>query len=217
MNNTPVTAVVFDIGAVLVDWNPEYLYAKVIPDPDERRWFLSEVCTPEWNFAMDAGTSVSEEVAKLAAERPEYADLINPWWDRWHEMLGDEIPGTRTIAEELKRSGKPVYALTNWNAQTWEIGVAVFPFLGEVFDGVVVSGQEGVTKPDPRIFEILSNRYELDPAATVFIDDSPRNIAAAAALGYRAHLFTSASELEAWLKAIDVLSTRSPGRSSARP
>ena len=103
MNHTPVTAVVFDIGAVLVDWNPEYLYAKVIPDPDERRWFLSEICTPEWNFAMDAGTSVSEEVAKLAAEKPEYADLINPWWDRWREMLGDEIPGTREIAEELRR------------------------------------------------------------------------------------------------------------------
>ncbi|MGB5380925.1 MAG: HAD family phosphatase [Acidimicrobiia bacterium] len=205
MNQPSITAVVFDIGAVLVDWNPEYLYAKVIPDPDERRWFLSEICTPEWNFAMDAGTSVSEEVAKLAAERPEYADLINPWWDRWREMLGDEIPGTRAIVEELKRSGKPVYALTNWNAQTWVIGVAEFPFLGEIFDGVVVSGQEGVTKPDPRIFEILSSRYDLEASKTVFIDDSPKNVAAATTLGYQAHLFTSAPELEAWLKKINVL------------
>ncbi|MGB5186656.1 MAG: HAD family phosphatase [Acidimicrobiia bacterium] len=205
MNQPSITAVVFDIGAVLVDWNPEYLYAKVIPDPDERRWFLNEICTPEWNFAMDAGTSVSEEVAKLAAERPEYADLINPWWDRWREMLGDEIPGTRAIVEELKRSGKPVYALTNWNAQTWVIGVAEFPFLGEIFDGVVVSGQEGVTKPDPRIFEILSSRYDLEASKTVFIDDSPKNVAAATTLGYQAHLFTSAPELEAWLKKINVL------------
>jgi len=205
MNHTPVTAVVFDIGAVLVDWNPEYLYAKVIHDPDERRWFLNEVCTLEWNFAMDAGTSVSEEVAKLAAERPEYADLINPWWDRWREMLGDEIPGTREIAEELRNSGTPIYALTNWNAQTWELGVAKFPFLTEVFDGIVVSGQEGVTKPDPRIFEILSSRYDLEPSTTVFIDDSPKNVAAATALGYQAHLFTSAPELDAWLKKINVL------------
>jgi len=205
MNHTPVTAVVFDIGAVLVDWNPEYLYAKVIPDPDERRWFLNEICTPEWNFAMDAGTSVSEEVAKLAAEKPEYADLINPWWDRWREMLGDETPGTREIAEELRESGMPIYALTNWNAQTWELGVAEFPFLTEIFDGIVVSGQEGVTKPDPRIFEILSSRYDLEPSTTVFIDDSPKNVAAATALGYQAHLFTSAPELEAWLKKIDVL------------
>ena len=205
MNNTPVTAVVFDIGAVLVDWNPEYLYAKVIPDPEERRWFLSEVCTPGWNFAMDAGASVSEEVAKLAAEKPEYADLINPWWDRWREMLGDETPGTREIAEELRESGMPIYALTNWNAQTWELGVAEFPFLAEIFDGIVVSGQEGVTKPDPRIFEILSSRYGLEPSTTVFIDDSPRNVAAATALGYQAHLFTSAPELGAWMEKIDVL------------
>ncbi|MGB5657812.1 MAG: HAD family phosphatase [Acidimicrobiia bacterium] len=205
MNQPSITAVVFDIGAVLVDWNPEYLYTKVVPDPDERQWFLNEICTPEWNFAMDAGTSVSEEVAKLAAERPEYADLINPWWDRWREMLGDEIPGTRAIVEELKRSGKPVYALTNWNAQTWVIGVAEFPFLGEIFDGVVVSGQEGVTKPDPRIFEILSSRYDLEASKTVFIDDSPKNVAAATTLGYQAHLFTSAPELEAWLKKINVL------------
>ena len=205
MNRTTVTAVVFDIGAVLVDWNPEYLYAKVIPDPEERHWFLSEVCTPEWNFAMDGAPSVSDEVAKLATERPEYADLIKPWWDRWREMLGDEIPGTRAIAEDLKRSGMPIYALTNWNAQTWELGLAEFPFLGEVFDGIVVSGREGVTKPDPRIFEILKSRYGLDPSTTVFIDDSPKNVAAAISLGYQAHLFTNAPELETWFRELNVL------------
>jgi 2-haloacid dehalogenase len=205
MKHSPVTAVVFDIGAVLVDWNPEYLYAKVIPDPDERRRFLREVCTPEWNFAMDAGTSVSDGVAELAAERPEYADLINVWWDRWSEMLGDEIPGTRSIAEAIQQSGMPIYALTNWNAQTWELGLAEFPFLGEVFDGIVVSGREGVAKPDPRIFEILSSRYDLEPTTTVFIDDSPKNVAAATNLGYQAHLFRSAPELETWLEERDVL------------
>jgi len=205
MKNNSVSAVVFDIGAVLVDWNPEYLYAKVIPDPDERRWFLSEICTPEWNFRMDAGRSVSESVAVLAAEQPDYADLINVWWDRWSEMLGDEIPGTRAIAERIRRTGMPMYALTNWNAQTWELGLAEFPFLGEVFDGIVVSGCEGVAKRDPRIFDILSSRYDLTPATTVFIDDSPKNIAAAIALGYQAHRFTSATELETWLQDLDVL------------
>ena len=205
MNKTSVSAVVFDIGAVLVDWNPEYLYAKVIPDPEERRWFLSKVCTPEWNFEMDAGTSVSNEVAALAAEQPEHANLINVWWDRWSEMLGDEIPGTRGIAERIQQTGMPIYALTNWNAQTWELGLGKFPFLAEVFDGIVVSGREGVAKPDPRIFEFLSSRYDLDPETTVFIDDSPRNVAAAIGLGYRAHLFTSAPELETWLRDLDVL------------
>lgn len=205
MNKTSVSAVVFDIGAVLVDWNPEYLYSKVIPDPEERRWFLSKVCTPEWNFEMDAGTSVSDGVAALAAEQPEHADLINVWWDRWSEMLGDEIPGTRGIAERIQQTGMPIYALTNWNAQTWELGLGKFPFLGEVFDGIVVSGREGVAKPDPRIFEILSSRYDLDPETTVFIDDSPRNVAAATALGYQSHLFTDAATLEAWLDDLDVL------------
>jgi 2-haloacid dehalogenase len=99
----------------------------------------------------------------------------------------------------------PIYALTNWNAQTWELGLAEFPFLCEVFDGIVVSGREGVAKPDPRIFEILSSRYGLEPTTTVFIDDSPKNVAAATTLGYQAHLFTNAPTLEAWLKDRDVL------------
>lgn len=205
MNPPPITAVVFDLGAVLVDWNPGYLYSKLIPDEAELDTFLSTVCTLEWNYAMDAGLSVRDEVAKLAAERPEYADLINAWWDRWPEMLGDEIPGTRAIAERISASGTPLYALTNWSAETWPLGLAGFPFLGELFDGIVVSGEEGVAKPDPRLFEILNNRYGLDPETTVFIDDSPGHASAAAALGYRAHHFTSATELELWLEEIDVL------------
>ncbi|MGB9359267.1 MAG: HAD family phosphatase [Acidimicrobiia bacterium] len=205
MNSSLITAVVFDLGAVLVDWNPEYLYARLIPDPDERRVFLGEVCTLEWNYAMDGGLSVRDEVAKLAAERPEYADLINAWWDRWPEMLGDEIPGTRAIAERISASGMPLYALTNWSSETWPLGLARFPFLDEVFDGIVVSGDEGVAKPDRRLFAILNNRYGLDPATTVFIDDSPTNVAAATVLGYRAHVFTSADDLEAWLKDLNVL------------
>jgi 2-haloacid dehalogenase len=120
-------------------------------------------------------------------------------------MLGDEIPGTREITKALRDSGTPIYALTNWNAQTWELGVTEFPFLAEVFDGIVVSGQEGVTKPDPRIFEILSTRYNLEPSTTAFIDDSPKNVAAATTLGYQAHLFTNAPELETWLRELDVL------------
>ncbi len=208
MNPSPITAVVFDLGAVLVDWNPEYLYAKLIPDPDERRVFLDEICTLEWNYAMDGGRSVRDEVAKLAAQHPEHADLINAWWDRWPEMLGDEIPGTRAIAERISASGIPLYALTNWSAETWPLGLAGFPFLGELFDGIVVSGDEGVVKPDPRLFAILRDRYGLNPATTLFIDDSPKNVAAADELGYVAHLFTSADDLEAWLRNLGLLSSR---------
>lgn len=205
MKSSPIAAVVFDLGAVLVDWNPEYLYSKLIPDPEARRAFLNDVCTLEWNYAMDAGLSVRDEVAKLAAERPEYADLINAWWDRWSEMLGDEIPGTRAVAERISSSGFPLYALTNWSAETWPLGLAEFPFLDDLFDGIVVSGEEGVAKPDPRLFEILNHRYGLAPETTAFIDDSPTNVAGATALGYQAHLFTSANQLETWLEDLDVL------------
>jgi 2-haloacid dehalogenase len=201
---SPITAVVFDLGAVLVDWNPEYLYVKLIPDEAERRRFLTEVCTMEWNYSMDGGLSVRDSVAVLAGEHPDEADLINAWWDRWPEMLGTEIPGTRSIAEEISRSGMPLYALTNWSSETWPLGLAGFPFLGELFDGIVVSGDEGVAKPDPRIFEILNSRYALDPTATVFIDDSPTNVAAAAGLGYQTHLFTTAENLAAWLRVVGV-------------
>lgn len=205
MDRSLETSVVFDIGGVLVDWNPEYLYAKLIPDRVERLSFLSDVCTPEWNYAMDSGLSVRAEVAALAAELPEYADLITAWWDRWPEMLGDEIPGTRAIAERLSNSGTPLYALTNWSAETWPFGLAAFPFLGELFDGIVVSGIERVAKPDPRIFEILADRFDLDPTATVFIDDASANVTAAADLGYRAHRFTNAEELEVWLRDFNLM------------
>lgn len=205
MDRSPATAVVFDIGGVLVDWSPEYLYAELIPDRVERLSFLADVCSPEWNHALDSGLSVRAEVAALAAELPEYADLISAWWDRWPEMLGDEIPGTRAIAERLSDSGTPLYALTNWSAETWPFGLAAFPFLGEVLDGIVVSGIEGVAKPDPRIFEILADRFDLDPTATVFIDDASANVAAAADLGYRAHRFTNAEELEAWLRDLNLM------------
>jgi 2-haloacid dehalogenase len=205
VTNSPITAVVFDLGAVLVDWNPEYLYAKLIPDEKERRRFLNEVCTLEWNYSMDAGLSVRESVAALAAEHPDQADLINAWWDRWPEMLGEEIPGTRSVAEQISRSGMPLYALTNWSSETWPLGLAGFPFLGELFDGIVVSGDEGVAKPDPRLFQILNDRYALEPPTTVFIDDSPTNVAAAAELGYRAHRFTDADRLEVWLRELGVL------------
>jgi 2-haloacid dehalogenase len=205
MNPPPVTAVVFDLGGVLIDWNPEYLYSKLIPDPEERRIFLGTVCTLEWNYSMDAGLSVRDEVARLASEHPEHADLVNAWWDRWPEMLGDEVPGTRAIAERIVTSGVPLYALTNWSSETWPLGLRGFPFLSDLFDGIVVSGDEGFAKPDARLFAVLSDRYGLDPETTVFVDDSPANVAAAAALGFQAHVFTGANELTAWLRFLDVL------------
>ena len=194
----PVTAIVFDIGGVLIDWDPEHLYGKLIPDDRERHRFLTEICTPAWNRTMDAGLPVPEGVASLAGDHPEYAELINAWWSRWPEMLGGEVPGTRAIAEQVAATGLPLYALTNWSAESWPLGVGRFPFLMDLFDGIVVSGHEHVAKPDPEIFEILSRRYDLNPASTAFVDDSAANVRTAGRLGYQTHTFTTAASLEAW-------------------
>jgi 2-haloacid dehalogenase len=199
------TAVVFDLGGVLIDWSPEYLYRKLIPDVDERREFLTTICTPQWNHEMDEGRSVPEAVAALAGAHAGYGALVDAWWTRWSEMLGGEVPGTRPLVEAIARTGRPLYALTNWSAETWPRGVQQYPFLEELFDGIVVSGQERIAKPDPRLFEILNDRFGLDPHSTVYIDDSPVNIVAASRLGYITHLFTTADLLHAWLTELGLL------------
>ncbi|MEN8114920.1 MAG: HAD family phosphatase [Actinomycetota bacterium] len=202
---TRITAAVFDLGGVLIDWNPEYLYEKLIPDPVRRHEFLTTVCTSEWNYEMDQGRAVPEAVESLAATHHEAAPLIEAWWTRWSEMLGGEVPGTLAIVEALARTGLPLYGLTNWSAETWPRGVERFPFLEELFDGIVVSGRERVAKPDPQVFEILNRRYGLDPAATAFVDDSPANIETADALGYATHRFTGAGLLRDWFSEIGLL------------
>ena len=200
-----VTAVVFDLGGVLVDWNPEYLYRELIPDPDERHEFLTTICTPQWNYEMDEGRSVPESVAALADAHPDRRALVEAWWTRWPEMFSGEVPGTRPLIEAIARTGRPLYALTNWGAETWPRGVEEFPFFDEIFDGIVVSGQEGVAKPDPRVFEILNDRFDLDPYSTTYVDDSPANIAAAARLGYITHHFITADRLRVWLTELGLL------------
>ena len=200
-----ITAAVFDLGGVLIDWSPENLYRDLIPDVDERHEFLTTICTPAWNTEMDAGRSVPESVAALAVAHPEHGTLIEAWWKRWSEMLNGEIPGTRPLVEAFARTGRPLYAITNWSAETWPLGVQAYPWVEELFAGIVVSGQEKVAKPDPRLFEILSGRYSLDPRSTVFVDDSQANVETAAGLGYITHLFTAADQLHLWLNEIGLL------------
>ncbi|MEN8238345.1 MAG: HAD-IA family hydrolase [Actinomycetota bacterium] len=202
-----IRAVVFDLGGVLLDWDPEYLYRGLIPDEAQRRRFLTSVCTPAWNYEMDAGRSVPEAVAALAAEHPEDAEWINAWWARWPEMLGGEFSDTVSLARRLADDGVALYALTNFAADTWPLAVERFPFLESLFDGVVVSGHERLAKPDRRIFDVLNNRYNLNPHSTAFIDDSAANVDAAAALGYLTHNYTTTARLEKWLTSLGLLRT----------
>ena len=203
-NGYELSAVVFDLGGVLIDWNPDYLYRRLISDQTERLSFLESVCTAEWNHSMDAGRSVREAVAALAEEIPEKADLINAWWERWPEMLGGHFEQTLDIAGDLSDRGLPIYALTNWAADTWPFAVERFSFLSTLFVGILVSGRESMAKPDPAIFRLLIQRYGLDPKRTAFIDDSEANIEAAAKLGFQVHLYTGPVRLEAWISELEI-------------
>ncbi|MBI4985356.1 MAG: HAD family phosphatase [Rhodocyclales bacterium] len=196
--------VVFDIGGVLVDWNPQHLYRKLIADAAERERFLAEICPQSWNEEQDAGRPLAAGTAAQVARFPQHADLISAYYGRWEEMLAGPVPGTPDLLLRLHARQTPLYALTNWPAELFPIGRRRFPFL-KLFRGIVVSGEEGVIKPDPAIFAILGERHALRAEECLFIDDNPANVAAAAALGFAAHRFTDAASLERWLTELGLL------------
>lgn len=200
----PSAAVVFDLGGVLIDWNPRYLYRQLFDDEAAMESFLAEVVTPEWNGKQDAGRTWAEAVEVLVKEHPEQRDLIEAYWHRWQETLGDAIAPTVEILDELRATGVRLIALSNWSAETFPIARPRYPFL-EWFDGIVISGDLKVAKPDPRIFRFLLDRHGLDPRATVFIDDSEANVRAAAALGITALRFVDAKGLRRDLAALGLL------------
>jgi 2-haloacid dehalogenase len=187
-------AVVFDIGNVLVDWRPERLYARLIPDAAERARFLGEICTHAWNEGFDRGAPMPEGVEAHAARHPGHAALIRAWWADWPEMFGPEISGAVACLRALKARGVPVFGLTNFAAETFAIAQARHPVLTE-FDLCVVSAHERAIKPEPGIYAILEARCGLPPEALFFTDDRPENVAAAEARGWRGHVFAGAAGL----------------------
>jgi len=192
--NGHISAVVFDLGGVLLDWDPRHLYRKLFDDEAEMDRFLTEVCTMEWHHAHDLGVPPEETMPPLIAAHPEYADMIRVWTQRSEEMLGEPFEETIEILRSLKQAGVRCYALTNMESWTYPPRLERYPFLGW-FDGTVVSGDEGVAKPDPRIFELLLERFGLNAASTLFVDDKPGNVAAARGLGMPAVVFESPEQL----------------------
>lgn len=187
--------VVFDLGNVLIPWNPRFLYRKLFRGDEKRvEWFLKNVCTTEWNETHDAGRAFANGVAELAGKHPEHRELIEAYAARWDEMLGEPIAENVALLEELKAAGRRVYALTNWPAEKFPVARSRCPFL-QLFDGIVVSGKEGVRKPRPEIFGILVQRHDLDPERTVFIDDVLKNVEAARSLGFQAIKYDSPEQL----------------------
>lgn len=199
--HTPVDTVVFDLGGVLIDWNPRYLYRKLfVGDEAGMERFLAEVCSQDWNECQDAGRSWAEGIAEAVARHPQHEPLIRAYRERWEEMLAGPLHDSVALLERLHAHGVRLLALTNWSAETFPLARRLFPFLGR-FEGILVSGDEGLKKPDPAIFRLLVARYALQPERSLFIDDSPRNVAAASALGFRALRFTDAEALRAALLA----------------
>ena len=198
-------AVVFDIGGVLLDWDPRYLYRRLIADRTEMERFLSDICTPEWHAAHDRGASVVASCEALAAAHPERADLIRAWAARGEEMIAGPIEGTVEILSQLLDDGVRCYALTNMERETYPVRRDRYPFM-RWFAGTVVSSYEGVAKPDPEIFRRLLDRFDLDPERTVMIDDSRPNIETAIRLGMEAVRFQSPTALRDALTRLRLLS-----------
>lgn len=199
--------VVFDLGGVLIDWNPRYLYRQLFPGDDagmER--FLATVCSPDWNESFDAGRPFRDGIAELSREHPHEAERIAAYFDRWIEMVRGPIEPTVRILERLAARGVPLYALTNWSAETFPL-VRHDPAYGffERFRDIVVSGELGLIKPDAAIFRALLDRVGRPAETCLFIDDAPRNVAAAARLGFATHRFVEPESLEAELTALGLL------------
>jgi 2-haloacid dehalogenase len=201
MSQQQIAAVVFDLGGVLLDWNPRHLYRRLFADPGEMEDFLGRICTPDWHAAHDLGEDITQSCRHLARQHPRHRDMIMAWVDPGDEMAAGQIDGAVDVLAELKAGGVRCLVLSNMEPTTFGRRLGRFPFMNW-FDGYVISGLEGVAKPDPRIFQLLLRRYRLEPAATVFIDDSPANVEAARGQGMAAVRYTSAGELRNRLRSL---------------
>lgn len=198
--------VIFDLGGVLIDWNPRYLFRKLIQDEQEMERFLGEVATQEWNHLQDAGRTLQEATDWLVEKHPEQEELIRAYYGRWPEMLGGQIEGTVAILQDIfDKKTHRLLALTNWSYETFPVALEQFPWLSTHFEGVLVSGEEKLAKPDPAIYELLIQRYNIRPDKAVFIDDNFPNVEGARALGLHALHFTSPTNLASDLSELKVL------------
>lgn len=186
--------VIFDFGNVLVQWHPEKVYAEHFGDEARAWWFLRHVCDAAWRNRIDAGESTAACIDELKAKQPEYAEAIELYRSRWREMLTDEVPGMRDVINDLRNRGHEIYGLTNWSMETFPAARERFGIL-QMIDRYVVSGAEGLVKPDARLFRVLLDRYHLQAEECVFVDDNPDNVATANAIGMEGIVFTGADSL----------------------
>ena len=200
-----INSIIFDLGGVLIDWQPDRMYRKIIEDNDKRNWFLQNICTLDWNEEQDGGRTIEEANKILITQYPEYREWIEAYYSRWDEMLGGPIQGTVDVFRKLRQNPSyKIYALTNWSAETFPKALEIFDFL-HWFDGRIVSGEEKTRKPFRDIYEIIINRFELIPEQTLFIDDNLRNIKAAEEMGIICHHFQDADTLKEFLLSSEMI------------
>ncbi|MCY7372922.1 MAG: HAD family phosphatase [Spirochaetaceae bacterium] len=205
---SPITTVVFDLGGVLIDWDPRYLYRQLLATDEAIEAFLDEVGFSGWNHTVDAGTTTwTDAVAALTAAHPHHRELIEAYPLRFAETLSGPIEDSVAVLRELDELGLRLLGLTNWSAETFPVALERFDFLA-LFDDIMVSGAERVAKPDPEIFALLVGRHGLDPARTLFVDDKQANVEAAARAGLIGLRFLDAATLRADLEAAGVLRPR---------
>ncbi len=189
-----IQAIIFDFGGVLLEWNPRHLYRRYFDQPEEMEAFLSEIDFSSWNAQQDKGRPWTEAVAVLSAQFPHRAELIRAYHEHWEESVTGAIEGTVEIVRRLKRAGYPLFALSNWSAETFPIARRKYDFLN-LFDVIVVSGEVGLIKPDPAIFELAVQRTGVPASQCLFIDDHEANIDVAQRLGMQTILFRSPEAL----------------------
>lgn len=200
-----IKAIIFDLGGVLIDWNPRHLYRKLFNSEQEIEDFLANITTMDWNEEQDMGRPLKEGTEWLVSQHPQHEAYIRAYYDRWEEMLGGPLADTVELFKQLKDSGKyKLYALTNWSAETMGIALKRYDFLNW-FDGMVISGKENTRKPFAEFYKILLNRYELKPGEALFIDDNQRNVSAAEDVGIPSIHFTGADALIEALQHKDIL------------
>lgn len=201
----PINTIIFDLGGVLLDWNPMYVYKNYFDSDEKLNYFFSNICTPDWNEEQDAGRSIVEATQLRVAEFPEWEQAIRDYYGRWTEMLQGPLPETVALFKQLKETGRyNIYALTNWQASLFEIALVRYNFL-HWFDGRVVSGEEKTRKPYPEFYNRLLDRYSVNPSEAIFIDDNLRNIQGGEAVGIKGIHFKDAGQLKKELKGLQLL------------
>ncbi|MBB5397146.1 HAD family phosphatase [Mucilaginibacter sp. AK015] len=197
--------IIFDLGAVLIDWNPQYLYRKLFADERDMLHFLANITTPDWNEEQDAGRPLQEGTSLLVQQHPQHEANIRAFYGRWDEMLGDAIEGTVEIFEQLKNTNRyKIYALTNWSAETFPVALERYDFLNW-FDDIVVSGTEKMRKPNPAFYQLLLQRHNVKAQNALFIDDNLRNVSAAQKLGIQSIHFNSPQQLKTELENLKII------------